>query len=343
VEGLSVDEAFLDVTASHALFGDGATIAASIKAAIRAEVGITASAGVAPSKFIAKIASDLEKPDGLVVVPAEDVHDFLAPLPVERMWGVGPKTSPRLRAAGLSTLGDLAAASLEDLAEVLGRAGAVHAQTLARGVDPREVDPRRAAVSIGAEETFEHDLTEPRAVELRLLELSSRVASRLLGAGLLAGVVTLKVKYADFKVRTRNVTLPEPVGDASSLFDAAKLMLSRVPPGRVRLVGISTRSLAPAVSAPTPALFAEVDPERRRRLEAVVVASVDRWGQGGLSRAALLEDGVPRKRSVPSEAWAASTRERSVPSEAWAASTRERSVPGEAWPTRTREKRSGDR
>jgi DNA polymerase-4 len=299
VEGLSVDEAFLDVTASRSLFGDGPTIAARIKADIKSEIGLTASAGVAPSKFVAKIASDLRKPDGLVVVPPDGVSAFLAPLPIERMWGVGPKTSPKLRAAGFATFADLAEAPFERLADVVGRAGAVHVQTLARGLDPREVDPARAAMSIGAEETFEHDLTQRRAMELRLLELAGRVARRLHDAELVAGGVTLKVKYADFSVKTRNLKLPEPVGDASSLFQAAKLMLERVPAGRVRLLGISTRSLAAAPSPPAPALFAAVDPERKRRLEAVVIASHDRWGEGGLTRAALLEQDAARRHHAP--------------------------------------------
>jgi DNA polymerase-4 len=299
VEGLSVDEAFLDVTQSRALFGDGAAIAARIKAEIQSELGLTASAGVAPSKFVAKIASDLQKPDGLVVVQPDGVTSFLAPLPVERMWGVGPKTSPKLYAAGLATLGDLAAAPLADLTAILGRAGALHVQTLARGVDPRDVDPSRVAVSIGAEETFEHDLTERRAMELALLELAGRVAQRLHHAELVAGGVALKVKYADFKLRTRNMSLPEPVGDATSLFQAAKLMLGRVPEGPVRLLGISARSLVSAPTPPLQVLFAEVDPERRRRLEAVVIASRGRWGDGGLTRAALLEEGPLRPRRGP--------------------------------------------
>jgi DNA polymerase-4 len=293
VEGLSVDEAFLDVTASRALFGDGAAIAARIKAEVKAELGLTASAGVAPSKFVAKIASDLQKPDGLVVVPHDGVSAFLGPLPLERMWGVGPKTSPKLRAAGFSTFADLAAANLDDLGAVLGRAGAVHVSTLARGLDPRRVNPERAATSIGAEETFEHDLTRRRPMEIHLLELAQRIAARLHAAGLVAGGVTLKVKYADFTIKTRNVTLPEPVGDAASLFDAVRLMLDRVPPGRVRLLGVSARGLVPAPNPGSLALFPDVDAERRRRLEAVVIQSVDRWGDRGLSRAALLE-GPPR-------------------------------------------------
>ena len=290
VEGLSVDEAFLDVGASRSLFGDGEAIARRIKAEIRAEVGLCASAGVAPCKFAAKIASDLDKPDGLVVVPA-DVAAFLAPLPIERMWGIGPKTAPRLRAAGYATLGDLAAATPEALQGLLGPAGAAHVGPLARGIDAREVDPERAALSIGAEETFEHDLHERRALEVRLLDLASRVARRLARAGLVSRSVTLKVKYADFKLRSWSAHLPEPMADATSLHRAAKALLDRVPAGAVRLLGISAAQLSPAPLGEAPALFPGEDRERARRLEAVVLAVGDRYGAQGLLRATLLGRG----------------------------------------------------
>lgn len=288
VEGLSLDEAFLDVSASRALFGDGGAIARRIKADIRGELGLVASAGVAPCKFAAKIGSDLEKPDGLVVVP-DDVAGFLAPLPIERMWGIGPKTAPGLRAAGLATLGDLATAGVGTLEALLGKAGALHVRSLARGIDDRAVDPERAAVSLGAEETFEHDLTDRDAMELRLLELAGRVARRLHEAGVECRGVTLKVKYASFKLCSRAVRLPEPVGDATSLFQAAKLLLDRVPAGPVRLLGISTAALSPRSDARAPTLFADADPERRRRLQALVMKVGDRYGEGGLTPAALLD------------------------------------------------------
>ncbi len=304
VEGLSLDEAFLDVSASRALFGDGEAIARRIKAEIRAELGLTASAGVAPCKFAAKIASDLDKPDGLTIVP-DEVAAFLAPLPIERMWGVGPKTAPRLRAAGFAVIGDLAAAGTEALTALLGPAGVAHVRPLAQGIDAREVDPARAALSIGAEETFEHDLRDRRALEVRLLDLASRVARRLLRAGLVSRTITLKVKYADFKLRTRTVRLPEPVADAPSLHRAAKALLDRVPEGAVRLLGISTAGFSTAPALAAPALFAEMDTERQRRLEAVVLATGDRYGAQGLVRAALLEEGPqgdPRVLRSPFEA-----------------------------------------
>ena len=295
VEGLSLDEAFLDVTGSASLFGDGATIARKIKDIIRAELGLVASAGVASCKFAAKIASDFDKPDGLVVIPAAELVAFLAPLPIERMWGVGPKSIERLRPAGLTTFRDLAETSLDHLEALLGRAGAVHAQTLARGIDDRPVVPGREAVSIGAEETFEADLVDRRAMELRLLDLAGRVAKRLHKAGLEAAGVTLKVKYADFTLKSRSVTLPEPIADTMGLFNAAKTLLDRVPGGRVRLLGISAATLSPARGdeASTLSLFPDAAPERRRRLEEVVLKVGDRFGKQGLRRASLLEGEEP--------------------------------------------------
>ena len=291
VEGLSLDEAFLDVTGSQSLFGDGPTIAAAIKQAIRSELSLTASAGVAPCKFAAKIASDLHKPDGLVVVRQAGLAEFLRPLPIERMWGIGPKAAARLRPAGFGTFEDLARAPLARLEALLGPAYALHVQSLARGLDDRGVEPGREAVSVGAEETFEEDLSDRRAMELRLLALAGRVARRLIKAGLAGAGVTLKVKYADFSLKTRSLTLPAPVVDRGSLYQAALTLLDRAPPGRVRLLGISVSTLSSAAAPPgTLSLFPEVAPERRRRLEEVVARIDDRFGGKGLRPAALLED-----------------------------------------------------
>ena len=243
VQGLSLDEAFLDVTASRSLFGDGEAIAARIKAEVKSELHLTASAGVARCKFAAKVASDLKKPDGLVVVP-EDVAAFLAPMPIERMWGVGPKTSPRLRALGFATLGDLARASSKDLERVLGAWG-LHVSRLARGEDDRDVDPDGLAKSIGAEVTYEHDLFDRAAIEKTLLDHAERVAQRLVAETLSARVVVVKLKYSDFSLRTRRVTLPEPVMDATSLHEAARRLLAEFPSRSlgVRLTGISVAGL----------------------------------------------------------------------------------------------------
>jgi DNA polymerase IV len=286
VEGLSLDEAFLDVTGSRSLFGDGAAIARLIKDAIRTELGLTASAGVAPCKFVAKIASDLRKPDGLVVVPPAEVRSFLAPLPIERMWGVGPKTAPKLKGIGLHTLGDLAEARAADLEQLMGTWGTA-VRTLARGEDDRAVDPEREAVSIGAEETFEHDLVNRPSIEQTLLAHAARVAQRLLRAGLLARVVVVKLKYADFTLRTKRTTLDEPVADTTSIYAAAQRLLAKfegIERG-VRLTGISVAGLSE--EAPK-TLFPDEAADKRRKLEEVIAGVSDRYGDVQLTRASLL-------------------------------------------------------
>lgn len=289
VEGLSVDEAFLDVTASRRLFGDGEAIAARIREAIRAETGLTASAGVAPTKFVAKIASDVCKPDGLRVVREDEVVAFLAPLPVERMWGVGPKAAERLRALGYATLGDLAAADPRTLAGALGTWGPEIAR-LARGEDPREVVPDRDAKSVGAEETYDEDLTERADIERTLLAHAVRVAARLHEAGLVARCVTVKLKYHDFTLKTRQLRLPRPVADATSLYEAARTLLERFPVAgrRVRLTGLSASELGEG--AEQGELFEDTSQSRRRAVESVVAELRERFGsRGGVTRAELLD------------------------------------------------------
>jgi DNA polymerase-4 len=287
VEGLSLDEAFLDVTASQSLFGDGEAIARRIKAAIWDELELRASAGVAPCKFVAKIASDLRKPDALVVVREGEVRSFLAVLPIERMWGIGKKSAPGVRAAGFSTLGDLARASDEQLTRVFGSWG-LEVGRLARGDDPREVDPDHEAKSIGAEETFEYDLRDRASLERALLSQSVRVAERLFAAGLAARGVTVKLKYADFTLKTRALKLREPVFDTDSIYAAARELLTRFELGRgIRLTGVSMSHLVPIDE--TRLLFPDVRVEKSKKIEAVAAALKDKFGEGQLTRAALLD------------------------------------------------------
>ena len=287
VEGLSLDEAFLDVTASRSLFGDGETIARRIKDEIRREVHLTASAGVAPAKFIAKIASDLRKPDGLVVVREHEARAFLAPLPIERMWGMGEKSAPHAHASGFHTLGDLASATDEQLARAFGNHGPSMGR-LARGDDPREVEPERDALSIGAEETFEGDLVAREALERALLGQSVRVAQRLFAEGLSARAISVKLKYADFVVKTRAMQLSEPVSDTDAIFRAARELLGRFELGKkgVRLTGISMSKLGPLGEVVT--LFPDVRLERGNKLEAAQAALREKFGDGSVTRAALL-------------------------------------------------------
>ncbi len=288
VEGLSVDEAFLDVTDGLRLLGDGERVARDIKDAIRTELGLTASAGVAPCKFAAKIASDFGKPDGLVVVP-EHVALFLAPLELERMWGVGKKASAKLRAEGFKTIGDLARADPKRLETLLGSWGAnVHA--LANGIDDRPVLPGRGAKSVGAEQTYATDLVDKRAILKGLLGQSARVAARLVDGNLSGQVVTVKLKYADFIQRTRQMRLPEPIDDTDSIYNAAKELVERFPkyPKGIRLTGVSVSDLE---TGPPPAnLFEDEEKTRRRKVEAASQALRKRFGKGTLTRGALLED-----------------------------------------------------
>jgi DNA polymerase-4 len=290
VEPLSLDEAFLDVTASQALFGDGPAIARAIKDAVRAEIRLTASAGVAPCKFAAKVASDLRKPDGLVVVEEGRVAEFLAPLAVERMWGVGPKTSPVMRAAGLATIGDLARARTADLERILGSWG-THVSALARGEDDRDVVPDRLAKSIGAEETYEEDLVGAEAIARTLLVHAGRVARRLVRSGLSARTVALKVKYSDFTLRTRRATLDEAVSDTDSIHRAAVELLARMPleGRRVRLTGVSVSGIVDG--EPPPTLFPDARAAKRLEVERVSSRIAERFGDAHITRAALVKPG----------------------------------------------------
>jgi DNA polymerase-4 len=297
VEPLSLDEAFLDVTASGSLFGNGRAIGEAIKRDIRRELELTASAGVAPCKFVAKVASDLRKPDGLVVVEPDEVAAFLAPLPIERMWGVGPKTAPKMRALGYATLGDLARADERMLRRALGSWGAEVAR-LARGLDARDVSTDGLARSISAEQTYEHDLVGAQAVGQSLLEHAARVARRLLRAGLGARCVAVKIKYSDFKLRTRRATFSDPVQATDAIHRAAVALLANVPLAhhRVRLTGVSVSGLVE--SGATRELFPDsraslANKERALALEEVTARIADRFDdEWAITRASLL--GKPR-------------------------------------------------
>ncbi|MBS2019730.1 MAG: DNA polymerase IV [Deltaproteobacteria bacterium] len=292
VEALSIDEAFLDVTASRSLFGDGATIARAIKTKVWEKTQLTASAGVAPCKFAAKIASDMDKPNGLTVVSG-DVAAFLAPLPLERMWGIGPKTAPSLRRLGYTTIGDLANADPKALERVLG-SWAADVRQLARGNDPREVVPERDAKSIGTESTYDVDLTSKEEIARTLLAHASKVAERLTESGVTARAVMVKLKYADFTLLTRRKTLEEPASDTTTLYEAALELLERFPlrGARVRLTGVAAQELGEGAAQPT--LFPDAAAARRRSLEGVLLGAKDRFGGQAITFATLLEDHAPK-------------------------------------------------
>ena len=287
VEGLSVDEAFLDVEASRSLFGDGKAIAVKIKTAIREELGLIASAGVAPNKFIAKIASDIGKPDGLCVVEESDVVNFLSPLPIERMWGVGPKTAPKMHALGLHTFADIARSAPHVLEGLIGSWG-LEIRALARGEDFRDVNPDREAKSISAEETYEEDLVGQEAVEGTLLRHASRIAQRMLAANLEARTIAVKLKYGDFSLVSRRTTLPDPVSDTSSLYEAARSLLDRCDLGRgIRLTGLGASNFLERGEARS--LFVNARAKKFEKLEEVVARADARFGAGTIERARLVE------------------------------------------------------
>ena len=290
VEGLSVDEAFLDVTGSQALFGDGPEIARRIKQDVSSEIGLTGSAGVAPNKFVAKIASDMDKPDGLTVVPHDGGAEFLAPLPLERMWRVGPKARVKLRAAGLQTIGDLARADVRTLQHLLGSWGPV-ARDLARGLDERPVVVGSPPKSLGSETTFEHDLTTAEALLKPILRQSMQVADRLVNKGLWAQVVTLKIKYGDHRIRTRQARLSRGVADTDAIFEVAGDLLTRFDAldTGVRLTGVSVSSLT---KHPDAELFPDEERARRERLAATTRALRERFGAAGVTRASLITNPV---------------------------------------------------
>ncbi len=240
VQPISLDEAFLDVTGSQRLYGDPVTIAKEIRQRIRQDTGLTASVGIASCRFVAKIASDLDKPDGLTVVPEEEMLDRLAPLPVSKIWGVGPVTNKRLAAMGIATIGQLRQWPVETLEAELGQSGRdLHA--LANGIDPSEVVSDEEEKSISHEVTFATDIMNREELETELLEQSDKVATRLRKHGLIGRTVFLKLRYSDFTTVTRRITLEEPTCLSETIFTEAKTLLrERTEAGRrpVRLIGV---------------------------------------------------------------------------------------------------------
>lgn len=288
VEPVSIDEAFLDVSGARALFGTGPEIAERIRAAIRAETGLTASVGVAPNKFLAKLASDLRKPDGLTVVPTdpERILRFLAPLPAGRLWGVGPRTEAALARAGWTTIGDLQRAAPDRLAGALGARAAADLQALARGEDERPVETDGEEKSVSREHTFETDVREPAVVEACLCELADDVARRLRRLGKRATVAQLKVRWAGFETRTRRRRLARPCNDDFALRAAARDLLRAQPLERpVRLIGFGVHGLDTADAA-EPELFPVEDASRTRheRLSQVMDDLRRRYGPDSVKR-----------------------------------------------------------
>ena len=309
VEPLSIDEAFLDVTGCERLFGSAEEVARRIQAAVRAETGLSVSAGVAPNKFLAKIASDLKKPEGLTVVSPGKEFAFLDPLPVGKLWGVGKVTERELQRRGIRTIGDLRRVPEGTLTRAFGAHGG-HLHRLAHGIDDRPVETEHEAKSIGHEDTYDHDLRERGAMRRELLSLSDRVSARLRRHGLRGRTVTLKVKYHDFVQVTRAATLADPTDDGGALYRVALDLLGNTEAGArpVRLLGISVSKLAPATGATEADRLEQLplfgpqrsgkrrelrppDPEKKERLNRAVDRIRERFGPKGVVPGALPENG----------------------------------------------------
>jgi DNA polymerase-4 len=293
LEPVSIDEAFLDVTGTEGLHGDGAAVARTIKARITRELALTASVGVAANKFVAKVASDLRKPDGLVVVAPGAEPDFLAPLPVSRLWGVGRVTAEGLEAMGVSTIGQLAAMPAAYLEARFGPGGR-SLQELALGRDDRAVEPFSPPKSMGAEETFGRDHRDVERLAATLREQAERVARELREEGYAGRCVTLKLRFADFSTLTRRHT-DDPTQDGLLIYRRARALLDRIPLHQaVRLIGLSVSGLGPASSGQLSLLGP--DTERRERLARAMDRVTARFGEESLRPASLLPPRARRRR-----------------------------------------------
>jgi DNA polymerase IV len=287
VEGLSLDEAFLDVTSSQQLLGSAEAIGGEIRRRIAERTGLTASVGIAPNKLLAKIASDLNKPDGMCRIGADNVQDIMDGLPVEKLFGVGPKTLPAVHAAGIRSCGDLRKA--DDAA--LWRAFGKHGKTMrdrASGIDDRPVSPDREEKSISAEQTYAADIQGRERLMVELLRLADRTASRLRAQDLAAGTVTVKIRRGDFTTFTRQRALGSPTQDGGVVSAAAKSLLEKwlvtQPDAAVRLLGVGVSSLQ---TLPQGDLFAGGS-ARGSRLDGAIDGIRDRFGADMLTRASLL-------------------------------------------------------
>jgi DNA polymerase IV len=290
VEGLSLDEAFLDVTGSRQLLGGAETIGAEIRRRIHTQTGLTASVGLATNKLLAKIASDLNKPDGMCSIDADNMRGILDPLPVERLFGVGPRTLPAVHAAGIHSLGDLRRAGDDVLRRLFGKYGKTM-RDRASGLDDRPVEPDREEKSISAEETYARDIRELPRLLVELQRLADRAASRLRKHDLAAGRVSVKIRRGDFTTFTRQRALGQPTQDTVVVSAAARGLLEEWsalhPNAPVRLLGVALGNLR---TLQQPDLFADV-PAAGSRLDAVVDGIRDRFGTALLTRASLLPRG----------------------------------------------------
>jgi DNA polymerase-4 len=292
VEPLSIDEAFLDVTGSIRLFGQPEDIAKKIKQIVLTETGLTVSAGVAPSKFVAKIASDIDKPDGLTVVHPDGVRDFLDPLPIKKMWGVGKVTQLSLSRLNIHTFRELRQTPVKVLDKKIGKHG-VRIHQLAMGIDERDVIPDHDVKSIGHEQTFSQDIISLNEAQKELLALSNKVARRMRYKDIEGKTITLKVKYFDFVQITRSTTLPRSIDDGFEIYSVACRLLKKteVTKKPIRLLGISLSQLNFSGIGTQLSLF-DQDPssQKRQRLNIALDSLYEKFGDKSVVPGTLLKD-----------------------------------------------------
>ncbi len=291
VEPLSLDEAFLDIAGALRRLGSPTRIAEQLRDTIADEQGITCSVGIASTKFVAKLASTLAKPDGLIVVPRDETVSFLHQLPVGAIWGVGDKTEEHLHRLGLRSVADIAHTPLETLQRALGEAAGRNLHDLSWGRDPRPVVPERREKSIGADETFAHDIDDPVRIHRELLRLADRTAARARSAGMTGRTISIKVRFADFTTITRSKTLRHHTDVSREIFATARELYDRLglQRARIRLVGVRLEGLIEAENAPIQARLDEPEHGWREADRAVDRAS-SRFGAGSVRPASLMPE-----------------------------------------------------
>jgi DNA polymerase IV len=307
VEPLSLDEAFLDVEGCERLFGDAVAIGRAIKNDILRETGLVASVGIAPSKFLAKLASGLDKPDGFRVIQPDEIRAVLDPLPVSKIYGVGERTAKRLEALGVTTVAQLASRSREEVMREFGASGAwIH--DLAHGMDPRRVNPRREEKSHGLERTFEKDISDREELRLFLLEFCEEVSHELRHRGLRGRTVTIKARYWNFKTVTRSKTLELPVNLGKRIYGVARELLEKLPPGPLRLLGVQLSGLSDVRTPVQASLFGGLEPsaaeaadQKLERTTAALDKLRTRFGAGTVVPGSLLSRASLRVRAREGE------------------------------------------
>jgi DNA polymerase-4 len=290
VQPLSVDEAFLDISGAQKLMGTPSQIGEVIRARVSDEQGITCSVGVASTMFVAKLATNFAKPDGLHVVPADKVIEFLHPLPIGALWGVGEKTAEQLSRLGLVNVSDIANTPVKTLARVVGQAAAEHLYELSWGRDPRTVTPNQAEKSIGAERTFESDIDDPEEILAQILDLSNKVAKRLRAANYFSRTITIKVRFADFTSVTRSKSLPSSTDLATDIYATSKSLFEAIhlQRARIRLVGVRATGLVPTSESSVQLEFSNRDSGWREAEEAMDQVSL-KFGNSAVKPARLIK------------------------------------------------------